>query len=125
MRQGDGDPIAPSLFILAEEVLSRGLTALAAQGKTKVYHVARGCTSITHLHFAGETILLTNGSKTSLSNSNLMKFLASYEKASGQRIHKAKSGFMVSPKAPPPELLSLQALQGSLSANSLSHIWGS
>lgn len=60
LRQGD--PLAPTLFILAEEVLSRGLLALASQGKVKSYHVSRGCTPITHLLFADDTILLTNGS---------------------------------------------------------------
>ena len=39
LRQGD--LLAPSLFILAEEVLSRGLSHLLEQGRSKPYHVPR------------------------------------------------------------------------------------
>lgn len=59
LRQGD--PLAPSLFILAEEVLSRGLSLLLSQGKTKPYHVPRACPAISHLLFADDTIILANG----------------------------------------------------------------
>lgn len=64
LRQGD--PLAPSLFIIAEEVLSRGLLALYASGAVKPFHVPRGCPATSHLLFADDTIIFTNGSKRSL-----------------------------------------------------------
>lgn len=64
LRQGD--PLAPSLFIIAEEVLSRGLLALYASGAVKPFHVPRGCPATSHLLFADDTIIFTNGSITIL-----------------------------------------------------------
>lgn len=84
--------MAPSFFIIAEEVLSRGLIELQVRGKTKPFHVPRGCPSISHFLFADDTLILTNVTKQSLNN--LMKFLNRYEKASGQRIHREKSCFV-------------------------------
>lgn len=75
--------LAPSFFLIAEEVLSRGLIELQVRGKTKPFHVPRGCPSISHFLFADDTLILTNVTKQSLNN--LMKFLNRYEKASGQR----------------------------------------
>lgn len=84
--------MAPSFFIIAEEVLSRGFIELQVRGKTKPFHVPRGCPSISHFLFADDTLILTNVTKQSLNN--LMKFLNRYEKASGQRIHREKSCFV-------------------------------
>jgi hypothetical protein len=53
LRQGD--PLSPSLFILAEEVLSRGLSRLGRSGGVLPFSVPRGCLSITHLLFADDT----------------------------------------------------------------------
>lgn len=97
LRQGD--PLAPSLFILAQEVLSRGLTSLLDHGLVKAYHGPRGCPAISHLLFADDTIILTNGSKASLTN--LLRFLSKYEEASGQKINRGKSCFLMYKKTHP------------------------
>lgn len=89
-----GDPLAPSLFILAQEgAKRRGLTSLLDHGLVKAYHGPRGCPAISHLLFADDTIILTNGSKASLTN--LLRFLSKYEEASGQKINRGKSGFLM------------------------------
>lgn len=91
LRQGD--PLAPSLFILAEEVLSRGLYALMQNNVIHRFKSPRGCPLVSHLLFADDTIIFTNGNLRSLSN--LMQFLKLYENASGQKINKQKSCFVV------------------------------
>lgn len=63
LRQGD--PLSPSLFILAEEVLSRGLSRLGRSGGVLPFSVPRGCLSITHLLFADDTIIFVNGAQSS------------------------------------------------------------
>lgn len=68
-----GDPLSPSLFIIAFEVLSRGLKFLAVSNQTTGFFVPRNCPKITHLTFADDVIIFTNGSRVSLSN--LMKFM--------------------------------------------------
>ena len=103
-------PLAPSLFILAEEVLSRGLSYHYAQGTIKPYQVPRGCPSISHLLFADDTILFTNGSKSSLAS--LMHFLSQYEAASGQLINKEKSCFLLAKKASPSRVAIVSATTG-------------
>ena len=55
LRQGD--PLSPTLFILAEEVLSRSLTRAITQGSIKPYFSKRGCPIISHSLFADDAIL--------------------------------------------------------------------
>lgn len=64
LRQGD--PLAPSLFIIAEEVFSRGLLALYAAGAVKLHVPRGGPATSSHILFADDTIIFTNGSKRSL-----------------------------------------------------------
>lgn len=94
LRQGD--PLATSLFLLAEEVLSRGLCKLYQEGAVMPYRVPRRCQPISHLLFADDTIIFCNGSKRSLKNR--MTFLQSYEQASGQLVSRDKSCFITSSK---------------------------
>lgn len=108
LRQGD--PLASSLFILAQEVLSRGLTTLLDHGLVKAYHGPRGCPAISHLLFADDTIIFTNGSKASLTN--LLRFLSKYEEASGQKINRGKSGFLMYKKTHPSRVAIVSQITG-------------
>ena len=77
LRQGD--PISPSL-IIAEEVLSRGLSRLFSHNLVGYYRHGRGQIPITHLLFADDTLIFLNVSKKnlckiSLSSLVLMKLL--------------------------------------------------
>ncbi|XP_043725893.1 uncharacterized protein LOC122672496 [Telopea speciosissima] len=60
-----GDPLSPTLFILAEEVL-RGLRSLFAEGHAKFYQLSRDCPGISHSLFADDIIIFTKGLKSSL-----------------------------------------------------------
>lgn len=88
-----GDPIAPSLFIIAEEVLSRSLTKAFQCGLIEWYASPRHCPNISHLLFADDTIIFCNGNLISIRN--LLKILQDYERASGQSINTGKSGFFI------------------------------
>lgn len=92
LRQGD--PLAPSLFILAEEALSRGLFTLFHSYSIKAFATSGNGPIISHLLYADDTIIFTNGTKSSLNK--LMTFLSSYEAASGQLINKEKSCYILS-----------------------------
>ena len=53
----------------------------------------RNCPIISHLSFADDVIIFTNGTRPSLKK--LMSFLGSYKKESGHLINKSKSYFFI------------------------------
>lgn len=61
LRQGNS--LSPSLFIIAEEVLSRGRGRLFSHNLVGYYRHGRGQISITHLLFADDTLIFLNVSK--------------------------------------------------------------
>lgn len=75
LRQGD--PLAPTLFIIAEEVLSRGLSMAFSQRQITYYKVPRNCPKVTHLLFADDTLVFKNGDKRSIQG--LLQFNNLYE----------------------------------------------
>lgn len=89
LRQGD--PLSPALFILAEEVLSRGLKYIFSSGLVEYNRGGRNFLPVSHLLFADDTLIFLNGKKSSVQR--LFLFLERYEKASGQAINRGKSSF--------------------------------
>jgi len=61
-------PISPALLILAEEVLSRGITELHSRGQAMAFQVLRRCPPVTLLLFTDDTVIFTNDNKNSLKN---------------------------------------------------------
>ncbi|MQM19707.1 hypothetical protein Taro_052717 [Colocasia esculenta] len=55
-----GDPVAPALFILAEEALSRGLRNLFQNSSGGWYQTNAWCSAVSHLLFADDTLIFTN-----------------------------------------------------------------
>ncbi|XP_058104807.1 uncharacterized mitochondrial protein AtMg01250-like [Magnolia sinica] len=53
LRQGD--PISPSLFILATEVLCRGFAKLVSSGCCTPFKLKQGCKQVTRLLYADDT----------------------------------------------------------------------
>lgn len=92
-----GDPLAPALFIIAEEALSKGITSLFSSGQLQHFHVPRGYKQITHILYADDTLVLLNGSARNIKV--LLAFIKEYEASSGQKVNKNKSSFIVSHKA--------------------------
>ncbi|PKU72355.1 putative mitochondrial protein [Dendrobium catenatum] len=56
-----GDPLSPALFIIAMDYLSRGLEELYKRHTTLLYHTLGGM-PVTHLSFADDFIIFSNGS---------------------------------------------------------------
>lgn len=101
----------PSLFIIAEEALSRGLSYLfQKEGLVGFYKCGRSSLFRTHLLYADETLVFCNGSKRSISN--LFGFLHKYDASSGQRINKSKSALFLSRKTTAARKIVMQNTSG-------------
>lgn len=105
-----GDPLSPYLYILVSEALSRGLRALILQGTIQPFSLPRHACLISHLLFADDLIIFTNGSRTSLSR--FYEFLSLYEETSGLCINKSKSAFYVSKRCPHNHLRRIELVSG-------------
>ncbi|KAL0447830.1 UNVERIFIED_CONTAM: hypothetical protein Slati_1910900 [Sesamum latifolium] len=90
-----GDPLSPTLFLLAAEYLSRGLNKLFGNDSSLAF---RGSQGISHLAYADDYITFTNSKESSLLK--LKEFLDHFEEVSVQSINVFKSSFVIAPKAP-------------------------
>ncbi|XP_060210567.1 uncharacterized protein LOC132637503 [Lycium barbarum] len=84
-----GDPLSPTLFIIAAEVLTRSLNKLHEKPRFIGYKIPKWSPQINHLSYADDKILFCSGDGYSLKK--MMKRLRKYEKASGQLVNTDKS----------------------------------
>ncbi|XP_019251272.1 PREDICTED: uncharacterized protein LOC109230201 [Nicotiana attenuata] len=84
-----GDPLSPTLFILAAEAMSRGLNSLHYNLYFCGFGFPKWSPKIKHLAYADDTIIFSSSDATSLQL--IMQVLTAYEAASGKLINKAKS----------------------------------
>ncbi|XP_019245221.1 PREDICTED: uncharacterized protein LOC109225083 [Nicotiana attenuata] len=84
-----GDPLLPTLHILAAEALSRGLKSLHSNLHFRGFGLPKWSPKINHLAYADDTIIFSSSDARSLKL--IMQILSSYEAASGQLINKSKS----------------------------------
>jgi len=84
-----GDPVSPTLFILAAEALSRGLNALHTNLYFCGFGMPKWSPKINHLAYADDMIIFSSSDETSLML--IMQVLKAYETASGQLVNKTKS----------------------------------
>lgn len=92
-----GDPLLPTLFIIATEVLSKGLNNLNKDADFKGYSLLKW--SINHLSYAYDTILFCSSHRKSMKR--MMIVLRTYEYASGQMTNLSKSYLYLHDKIPP------------------------
>ncbi|XP_059301925.1 uncharacterized protein LOC132053847 [Lycium ferocissimum] len=88
-----GDPILPSLFIIASEVLSRLLNKLYEDKKFNGFNMPTNGPSINHLSYADDIIIFSSGKSYTLMK--IMKCLKDYQENSGQMINEGKSCFLM------------------------------
>ncbi|KAH0698706.1 hypothetical protein KY284_012921 [Solanum tuberosum] len=91
-----GDPLSPTIFIIAAEALTRGLNALNEREDFKGFGVPKWSDPINHLAYADDTILFVSAEKRSMKL--MMQVLKKYEVASGQLINLDKSAFYIHEK---------------------------
>ncbi|XP_075080127.1 uncharacterized protein LOC142165483 [Nicotiana tabacum] len=84
-----GNPVSPTLFILAAEALSRGLNALHTNLYFCGFGMPKWSPKINHLAYADGMIIFSSSDETSLML--IMQVLKAYEAASGQLVNKTKS----------------------------------
>lgn len=83
-----GDPLLPSLFAIAEDVLSTNLARLVASNSVRPM-IAKGSYKIPlRLLFVDDIVIFANGNMRG--NRNILELLDTYEKASEQVVSKAK-----------------------------------
>ncbi|WMV41297.1 hypothetical protein MTR67_034682 [Solanum verrucosum] len=110
-----GDPLSPTLFIIAAEVLARGLNSLHRDADFKGFGLPKWSPQINHLSYADDTILFCSGNRGSVIK--MMKILRDYEDVSGQKINKSKSFFYLHDKTPLIVAIRLRRLTGIRQGN--------
>ncbi|XP_042495078.1 uncharacterized protein LOC122074317 [Macadamia integrifolia] len=96
LRQGD--PISPMLFIIAEEVLSRGLSRLVQSKMIQSIQGPRGTPTPGHILFADDIFIFSNANLRYVRN--LKDFLMNYQEFFGQCINLEKSKLFLGKVAP-------------------------
>jgi len=86
-----GDPLSPLLFCLAEEVVSRAISASSARGRITPILYCRGHFIPTHVLYADDIMIFCTGLKSNIRE--LLSIFHKYSEVSGQIINKAKSCF--------------------------------
>ncbi|XP_042023111.1 uncharacterized protein LOC121770446 [Salvia splendens] len=91
LRQGD--PISPTLFVIAADYLSRELDRLILRKKEMIFRASRHCMEISHLAYADDIVIFTQAAEGPLRR--LRTCLENYARVSGQQINLAKSNFYI------------------------------
>uniref|UniRef100_A0A803Q9D0 Reverse transcriptase domain-containing protein n=1 Tax=Cannabis sativa TaxID=3483 RepID=A0A803Q9D0_CANSA len=108
LRQGD--PLSPTLFIVAADLLSRLLQDYTNNGRIKGFKVTRTAPSITHLMFADDVVLF--GQATIKEAQAFMECLQTYCAWSGQAVNLRKSTVFFSKGVPRNRINDITSLLG-------------
>ncbi|XP_019450653.1 PREDICTED: uncharacterized protein LOC109352923 [Lupinus angustifolius] len=104
-----GDPLSPLLFCLAEDVLSRGLARLHAEGKIHSISGLGNISTPSHVLYADDILIFCKGIKRNILA--LKKLIDTYAQASGQHINPSKCKFF-STQATPSKIASISSWLG-------------
>lgn len=94
LRQGV--PLSPSLVVIIQDALSRRLKYTINNGSLKSYHVPSSSLTVSHLMFADDMLLFTNGGKRSLQC--FKAIYEEYEAALGQLMNVDKTSLIPTSK---------------------------
>lgn len=84
-----GDPLSPTLFIIAAEVLSRSLNKLLNLRELKTFGMLRGSPKLNHLVFVDDMIILCKAEMRTMQL--VADVLRKYENTLGQKVNKDKN----------------------------------
>lgn len=87
-----GNPLWPTLFIIATEILSRRLNQLNDDNALRGFGLPKWSPKINHLPYANDTILFCSEEKCSIIK--IKKVLRNYETCLGQMINLGKKLFL-------------------------------
>ena len=90
LRQGD--PLSLYLFLLCADGFSSLIKNVARNQLLSGVSICRGCPMVTHLFFAGDSLLFCKVNEQEFHN--LIEILELYEAASGQKVNAEKSLIM-------------------------------
>ncbi|XP_015163816.1 uncharacterized protein [Solanum tuberosum] len=93
-----GDPLLPTLFIIAAEVLARNLNKLSKDQNFKGFGLPKWSPEINHLSYADDTILFYSGHPNSMKK--MKNVLRGYGIVSGKMINIDKCLFYLHEKVP-------------------------
>lgn len=116
-----GDPLSPLLFIIAQQVLSFNLNKRVYNGAIRPYKLGRRVVPISHLFYADDMLLFTNGRLRSIKGVKWL--LQQYEESSGQRINLTKSACYPGKSITRGRVAQIQRTSGCQANTSLSNIW--
>lgn len=105
-----GDPLSPFLFIMASEVLSRGLIKCFEEKEIAYFSTPRKCTPVSHLLYADDTLIFMNGKRRSIVGCK--NCIMRYCLCSGQRVNVQKSSFYISKKTSSATIASIHNATG-------------
>lgn len=105
-----GDLLSPLFFILAQQIFSYYFKKLEQRGELQTYKLGRNIDPISHLFFADDMLIFSNGSIRSLRR--LRDLLQKYESSSGQQINLQKISMLVSKQIHGRKLIRVQQQLG-------------
>ncbi|KAJ6827143.1 uncharacterized protein M6B38_367850 [Iris pallida] len=78
-----GDPLSPTLFIIATEILSRNLNKMGHRPSFSRFHTTSGCPLITHISYADDVLIFSSGDMHRVRQ--ICQMLRRYEASSGNK----------------------------------------